>query len=73
VGCLFLVKTGRDHLGGVNKLDPPPLQIKDRFSAILGNGFHARHRIIVPVHHTSKKPFFVALSEAEGLSRYGRV
>ena len=34
------------------------------YSAILGSGFHAGHRIIALVNHCHKKAFFVALSEA---------
>ena len=48
---------------GVN-LERPPTTVKDVYSAILGSGFHAGHRIIAPVNHCHKKAFFVALSEA---------
>jgi hypothetical protein len=47
------------------KLDPPPVTvIQDRFSSVLGSCFHACHRFIVPTHHSYKKPFYAALSEA---------
>ena len=45
-------------------LSEPPERIIDKFSAILGSGFHACHRIVPPMHHSYKKAFFVALSEA---------
>ena len=45
-------------------LDPPPPKIIDKFSAVLGSGFHAAHRIVTPVHHAYKKAYSVALSEA---------
>ena len=49
---------------GVN-LERPPTTVKDMYSAILGSGFHAGHRIIALVNHCHKKAFFVALlSEA---------
>ena len=43
---------------------PPDTIIVDKFSAILGSGFHACHRMVTPMHHSHKKGFFVALSEA---------
>ena len=47
-----------------SSLSEPPETIIDKFSAILGSGFHACHRIVTPMHHSYKIAFFVALSEA---------
>ena len=45
--------------------DPPkPKLIEDKFSAVLGDVFHAMDRAKVPVKHESKKAYFVALREA---------
>ena len=47
------------------KLDPPPENyIRDHFKVVLGSPFHLSHRCICPMHHSYKKAFFVALSEA---------
>ena len=43
---------------------PSPESIRDNFSAVLGDPFHAIDRTKVPVKHEAKKAFFVALREA---------
>ena len=43
---------------------PSPSDIKDIWSCILGDAFHAMKRIITPMHHEAKKAFFVALRDA---------
>ena len=45
-------------------LAPMPDEIKDYFSSILGDVFHAMDRTKVPVKHEAKKAFFVALRDA---------
>ena len=45
-------------------LDPPPAQIDDVFSCVLGDAFHFMDRPKVPVHHDTKKAYFVALRDA---------
>ena len=46
-------------------LDAPPLSpIRDVFSSVIGDNFHMMDRPKVPVHHSSKKGYFVALQEA---------
>ena len=45
-------------------LDPPTETIADRFSSVLGDGFHFMDRPKVPMHHEYKKGYFVALQEA---------
>ena len=45
--------------------DAPKLnEMKDVFSSVLGDVFHAMDRTKVPVKHEAKKPFFVALRDA---------
>ena len=46
------------------KLDAPPKEIKDKFSCVLGSGFHACHRFLVPAKHCYRKGFCVGMSEA---------
>ena len=46
------------------KLSKPPKNIEDKFSSVLGDGFHYMHRITVPTNHCYKKRFFVSLQEA---------
>ena len=48
---------------GLSK-SPRPADIEDRFSAVLGDIFHAMNRTRVPVKHEVKKHFFVALMNA---------
>jgi hypothetical protein len=48
----------------VEKLGVIPDIILDKFSSVLGDMFHYMHRTVVPVHHTSKKGYFVALRDA---------
>ena len=43
---------------------PSPGEIADRFSAVLGDPFHACQRTIVGVKHEVKKPYFVSLMNA---------
>ena len=40
-----------------------PTKIKNKYSSILGSGFHAGHRIVKPEKHAHNKAFHVALSE----------
>ena len=47
-----------------DELDDPPEQIEHKFSAILGDVFHAMDRTRVPVRHEYKKAYFVALMRA---------
>lgn len=45
--------------------DTPRLgEIKNKYSSVLGDVFHAMDRTKVPVKHEAKTVFFVALSEA---------
>ena len=48
------------------KLDPPPIEVKDKISAILGSGFHCGHRVgaLISTKQTHRKAFCVAFSEA---------
>lgn len=43
---------------------PDPKDMKNRYSAVLGDVFHAMDRTKVPVRHEAKKGFFVALRDA---------
>ena len=43
---------------------PKPQDIMDRFSAVLGDVFHAMNCTRVPVRHEAKKAYFVALKNA---------
>jgi len=45
-------------------LDKPPNDIKQVFSAVLGDVFHAMNRSKVPVKHEFKKSFYIALMKA---------
>ena len=45
-------------------LPPKPELIEEKFSAVLGDVFHAMDRTKVPVKHEAKKSYFVALREA---------
>ena len=47
-------------------LSPPPnpKHIKDKYSVVLGDVFHAMDRAKVPTKHEAKKAYYVALSEA---------
>ena len=47
-----------NKLGPLKSLD----EIRDRFSSVLGDGFHYMDRTVPPMHHDCKKAFFVALS-----------
>ena len=47
-----------------SNLDPPPENISQCFSAVLGDVFHAMDRAKVPVKHEYKKAYFVALMNA---------
>ena len=45
--------------------DTPRLgEIKNKYSSVLGDVFHAMDRTKVPVKHEAKKAFFVALRKA---------
>ena len=48
------------------ELDDPPAPdlIQDKYSAVLGDVFHAMDRAKVPIKHEAKKSYFVALREA---------
>ena len=46
------------------KLSKPPQNIEDKFSSVLGDGFHCMHRIAVPTNHCYKNSFFMSLQEA---------
>ena len=43
---------------------PDPKHIKDKYSVVLGDIFHAMDRAKIPSKHEAKKAYFVALSEA---------
>ena len=45
-------------------LSTPPTVVEDKFSAVLGDGFHYMQRIRVPTNHCYKKRFYVSLREA---------
>ena len=45
-------------------LDAPPEQIHDVFSAVMGDVFHMMDRPKVPMHHDTKKGYFVSLQQA---------
>jgi hypothetical protein len=47
-----------------SQLQPPPEIIQDRHKSVTGDGFHFMDRAPVPVHHSMKKAYFVALMEA---------
>jgi hypothetical protein len=49
-----------DHLSP----PPNPKHIRDKYSVVLGDAFHAMDRAKVPTKHEAKKAYFVALSEA---------
>ncbi|KAL7507187.1 hypothetical protein ACHAXN_004385 [Cyclotella atomus] len=51
------------HCEGLDAASRPEL-IRDKFSATLGDVFHAMDRAKVPVKHESKKAYFVALRDA---------
>ena len=55
-GCDGNVKTPLDKV--------PAAPIRDVFSSVLGDVFHMMDRPKVPMHHSSKKGYFVALQEA---------
>ena len=46
------------------ELDAPPATIDDTVQVVLGDGFHVLDRAKVPMHHSSKKAYFVALMNA---------
>jgi hypothetical protein len=46
------------------KLDPPPSQIDDQASSVLGCGFHNTDRPKTPVNHELKKSYYVAFQNA---------
>ena len=45
-------------------LGAAPANISDKFSSVLGDGFHFMDRPKVPIHHECKKGYFHALQEA---------
>ena len=45
-------------------LSAPPTVVEDKFSAVLGDGFHCMQRIRVPTNYYCKKRFHVSLREA---------
>ena len=47
-----------------DKLDKPPKKIYDKFKATQGDGYHGMSRPKVPVMHSLKKAFYIALMEA---------
>lgn len=47
-----------------DKLEDPPDEIQQIFSAVLGDAFHAMNRAKVPVRHEYKKTYYVALMNA---------
>ena len=56
--CLKLAKQASISMPGNewnmkegNTPEKPPSEIKDKFSAVLGSGFHAAHCIITPMKH----------------------
>lgn len=55
---------GRSAIPTCKRLGPAPTTIIDRFSACLGDNFHAMSRPKVPVKHEYKKPYYVALQNA---------
>jgi hypothetical protein len=56
---------GRTPLRCEHLPDPPkPSEIRDIYSPLLGDVFHAMNRPRVPVKHEAKKGFFVALQNA---------
>ena len=58
-------QTGKTPLRCKGLSEPPkPQDIKDRFSSVLGDIFHAMNRTKVPVKHEAKKTFSVALKNA---------
>ena len=46
------------------KLPTPPSSIEDKFSSVIGDGFHFMDRTKVPTNHCWKKSFYAALQEA---------
>ena len=44
-------------------LDDAPSTITDRYRSVVGDALHFMDRPYVPVHHSDKKPYFVAMSE----------
>lgn len=55
---------GREGTLSDERLGSMPAKIKNKYSSILGSGFHAGHCVITPTKHAFKKAFHVALSEA---------
>ena len=47
-----------------DELEPPPEDIDDVWSAVLGDAFHAMNRTRVPTRHEYKKAFYVAMMNA---------
>lgn len=45
-------------------LGEAPSAIEDKFSSVVGDAFHFMDRPKVPIHHESKKSYFVALRDA---------
>ena len=54
-------KEGKLDLMYCNDLEAPPESIKQVFSCVLGDIFHAMNRAKVPVKHEYKKAYFVSL------------
>lgn len=55
---------GQVHLLYHEKLDPVPKDIKCKFSAVLGDGFHLLSWVKVPVNHELKKAYKIAMMKA---------
>jgi hypothetical protein len=58
-------RSGRKVLLSPHLSQPPnPIEMRDKFSAVMGDVFHAMDRTKTPHHHEAKKSYFVALREA---------
>lgn len=51
-------------LNNVDRLAPMPAEVRDVYSAVVGDGFHFMDRPKVPMHHAFKKLYFSAQREA---------
>jgi len=59
------VRSGRKVLLSPHLSHPPdPTEMRDKFSAVMGDVFHAMDRTKIPHQHEAKKAYFVALREA---------
>jgi hypothetical protein len=64
IRSVFAVRESSGCNGQDSKLGEVPVKINEDFSCILGDGFHFMDCPKVPIHHESKRGYFLALKEA---------